>query len=77
MQNGVLTHSGTAFSLLVLFIYLVINFYGVKLLARVNNAITTLKMAVPVIIVLIFIVYALMHSPGYVSMLSADIPNNS
>ena len=53
MQNGVLTHSGTAFSLLVLFIYLVINFYGVKLLARVNNAITTLKMAVPVIIVLI------------------------
>lgn len=54
-----------------------INFYGVKLLARVSNAITTFKVAVPVIIVLIFIAYALMHSPGHVSMLSADIPNNS
>lgn len=77
MQDGILTNSGTAFSLFVLFIYLVINFYGVKLLAGVNNAITTFKMAVPVIIVLIFIAYALMHSSDHVSIFSADIPNNS
>ncbi|MEY8766213.1 MULTISPECIES: APC family permease [Francisella] len=77
MHDGVLTMSGMIFALVVLFIYLVINFYGVKLLARVNNAITVFKMAVPFIIVIIFIAYALMHSSDHVSMFSDDIPNNS
>lgn len=77
MSDGVLTTAGMTFALAVLFIYLVINFYGVKLLARVNNAITVFKMAVPFIIVIIFIAYALMHSSDHVSMFSEDIPNNS
>ncbi|AJI44825.1 amino acid permease family protein [Francisella tularensis subsp. novicida] len=55
MSDGVLTTAGTAFALFVLFVYLVINFYGVKVLAKVNNAITVFKMAVPFIIVIIFI----------------------
>lgn len=41
--DGVLTTAGTAFALFVLFVYLVINFYGVKVLAKVNNAITVLR----------------------------------
>ncbi len=77
MSDGVLTTAGMTFALAVLFVYLVINFYGVKLLARVNNAITVFKMAVPFIIVIIFIAYALMHSSDHVSMFSEDIPNNS
>lgn len=77
MHNNILTIAGTAFSLFVLVIYLVINFYGVKLLSRVNNAITIFKMAVPAIIVLIFVTYALMHGDNHVSMFSADIPGNS
>lgn len=77
MHNNVLTTAGTAFSLFVLFIYLVINFYGVKLLSRVNNAITIFKMAVPAIIVIIFVTYAIMHSNEHVSLFAADTPNNS
>ncbi|NDT66654.1 APC family permease, partial [Francisella tularensis subsp. holarctica] len=77
MSDGVLTTAGTAFALFVLFVYLVINFYGVKVLAKVNNAITVFKMAVPFIIVIIFITYAFMHSSDHVSMFSEDIPNNS
>ncbi|MEY8767940.1 APC family permease [Francisella philomiragia] len=77
MSDGVLTTAGMTFALAVLFIYLVINFYGVKLLARVNNAITVFKMAVPFIIVIIFIAYAFIHSSDHVSMFSEDIPNNS
>ncbi|MDE5039729.1 APC family permease, partial [Francisella tularensis subsp. holarctica] len=38
MSDGVLTTDGTAFALFVLFVYLVIIFYGVKVLAKVNNA---------------------------------------
>lgn len=77
MSDGVLTTAGTAFALFVLFVYLVINFYGVKVLAKVNNAITVFKMAVPFIVVIIFITYAFMHSSDHVSMFSEDIPNNS
>lgn len=77
MDDGVLTIAGTIFSLFVLFLYLVVNFYGVKFLSKVNNAITIFKMAVPAIIVLIFTTYALMHSNDHVSMFAADIPNNS
>ena len=77
MHDNILTIAGTAFSLFVLFVYLVINFYGVKLLSRVNNAITIFKMAVPAIIVLIFVTHALMHSDNHVSIFAADIPGNS
>lgn len=48
-----------------------------KVLAKVNNAITVFKMAVPFIIVIIFITYDFMHSSDHVSMFSEDIPNNS
>ncbi|MDE5020707.1 APC family permease, partial [Francisella tularensis subsp. holarctica] len=61
LSDGVLTTAGTAFALLVLFVYLVINFYGVKVFAKVNNGITVFKMSLPFIIVIIFITYAFMH----------------
>ncbi|MFC4891469.1 APC family permease [Pseudofrancisella aestuarii] len=76
MQNNVLTTAGTVFALLVLVVYFFINFYGVKVLAKVNNAITVFKMAVPAIIVIIFIVYAFTHSNEHASLFATDIPNN-
>jgi amino acid transporter len=77
MVDHVLTISGTAFSLFILCLYLLVNFYGVKLLTKVNNGITVFKITVPVIIVVIFIIYAFTHSSDHVNMFAADIPGNS
>jgi amino acid transporter len=76
MDNNILTTSGTIFALGILVFYLFVNFYGVKFLAKVNNGITVFKMAVPAIIVIIFVIYAFTHT-NHVSMFAADIPGNS
>ena len=76
MTNGVMSNYGILLSLVILVIYLIINFYGVKLLTNINNGITVFKMFVPALIVIIFIVYAFTHSAEHQSLLSADIPNN-
>ena len=47
MSNEGLTVYGKLFALGILFLYLVINFYGIKLLAKVNNTITALKIFTP------------------------------
>ncbi|GAB4222539.1 MAG: APC family permease [Francisella sp.] len=77
MHDGVLTNAGIFFALFVLFLYLMINFYGVKVLSKVNNLITIFKMTVPFIIVVIFIIYSYINSSNHVNMFSQDIPNNS
>lgn len=45
--NGVLTFYGKSLAIFILVIYLLINFYGVRLLARVNNVVTILKAFIP------------------------------
>jgi amino acid transporter len=77
MIDGAMSTYGIIFALFILTIYLAINFYGVKLLANINNGITIFKMFVPALIVIIFIVYAFTHSAEHQSLLSADIPNNN
>ena len=77
MVDHVLTISGTAFALFILCLYLLVNFYGVKLLTKVNNGITAFKITVPVFIVVIFTIYAFTHSTDHVSMFAADIPGNN
>lgn len=47
MTDSGLTLLGKIFAFVILFLYLVINFYGVKLLAKVNNTITALKIFTP------------------------------
>jgi amino acid transporter len=64
MQNHVLTVHGKLLALFFLFLYLVVNFYGVKLLARVNNVITVLKIFTPLFAVIIFMIAAFDHG-GY------------
>ncbi len=77
MENHVLTTAGTLFALFVLVVYLFVNFYGVKLLAKINNGATIFKITVPTIIVVIFVIYAFTHSNDHVSIFYSDIPGNS
>jgi len=57
-QDHSLTVYGKLLALFLLLIYLVINFNGVRLLAKVNNVITVFKIFVPVLTVVIFIIAA-------------------
>ena len=77
MDNNILTTSGTIFTLFVLVMYLYINFYGVKFLAKINNAITAFKIMVPALIVIVFIIYAFSHGNNHLNMFASDIPGNS
>lgn len=52
--NG-LTTEGKLFALGILFIYLVINYYGIKLLARVNNVVTVFKIFTPIFTIVLFL----------------------
>ena len=52
MTNGVMSNYWILLSLVILVIYLIINFYGVKLLTNINNGITVFKMFVPALIVI-------------------------
>lgn len=56
MENGILTHEGKLFALAILFIYLVINYYGIKLLARVNNVVTVFKIFTPIFTIVVFLI---------------------
>lgn len=51
-----LTFEGKLCALFILFIYLLINFYGIKLLTRVNNAVTVFKTFIPLFTIVIFLI---------------------
>lgn len=55
MQNGALTLTGKAIGIGLLCIYLLINWYGLKLLSRINNTITVLKIFTPVFVIAILL----------------------
>jgi len=48
MTDSGLTLHGKLFASGILFVYLVINFYGVKVLAKINNTVTALKVFTPI-----------------------------
>lgn len=56
MTDGGLTLYGKLFAFMILFLYLVINFYGVKLLTKVNNTITILKVFTPLFTIAILLI---------------------
>ncbi|MCP4474304.1 MAG: APC family permease [Gammaproteobacteria bacterium] len=62
--NGQLTHTGTAMVALLIFSFMLLNFWGAKLLAKSNNLITTIKVCTPVIVSLIIIATAF-HSSNF------------
>ncbi|MCF7728909.1 MAG: APC family permease [Chthoniobacterales bacterium] len=55
MDDHGLTFYGKLFALGILFLYLIVNFYGIKLLARVNNIVTALKIITPLFTIALFI----------------------
>lgn len=55
MQDGALTTHGKLLALFILIIYLVINYYGIKLLAKVNNTITALKIFTPIFTIVVLL----------------------
>ncbi|WP_192483292.1 MULTISPECIES: APC family permease [Cysteiniphilum] len=62
MQNHVLTYGGKFLALGILLVYLIVNFYGIKLLTRVNNVVTVLKVFTPLFAIAVFLIAAFDHS---------------
>ncbi|MBY0379426.1 MAG: APC family permease, partial [Burkholderiales bacterium] len=56
MNDEGFTHLGKLFALAVLFIYLIVNYYGVQLLAKVNNVVTVLKIFTPLFTIALFLI---------------------
>lgn len=50
-HHGKLTILGKLIGLILLGLYLLVNFYGVKLLSRINNLVTVLKFLVPIMVI--------------------------
>ena len=53
MVDGVLTFYGKSIAIFILAIYLLINFYGVRMLAKVNNVVTVLKIFTPIFAIVV------------------------
>ncbi|OEH47290.1 Aspartate-proton symporter [Legionella parisiensis] len=58
IADNVLTVYGKLFALSILVIYLFINYFGIKLLAKINNTVTVIKILSPIFTIVIFLYYA-------------------
>lgn len=56
MMGNVLTIYGKLFALGILVIYLLINYFGIKLLTKINNTITVVKILSPIFTIIIFLI---------------------
>lgn len=63
-QNDILTITGAFVVCGIIMIYAVLNFWGIKTLARANNSLTTVKMVVPALIGIIFM-FAAFHPENF------------
>ncbi len=54
-DNGSLTIAGKIFALLILVIYFAMNYFGIKLLSKVNNITTVFKVAIPVLLIIVLL----------------------
>lgn len=54
-ENDSLTIAGKLFAIAILFGYLVVNFFGLKFLSKVNNIATVFKVSIPVITIVVLI----------------------
>jgi amino acid transporter len=69
MDDHGLTLHGKLFALGILFLYLVVNFYGIKLLAKVNNIVTALKILTPLFTIGLFLI-------AHFDKTNFDLPSN-
>ncbi len=63
-SNGVLTPFGLVVAALLVLVFFIINYYGVKLFARVNTTITTIKVIIPSITMIILLIAGLTGGGG-------------
>ncbi|AWN74531.1 APC family permease [Legionella anisa] len=56
IADNVLTVYGKLFALSILVIYLFINYFGIKLLAKINNTVTVIKILSPIFTIVIFLI---------------------
>jgi amino acid transporter len=56
MDDSALTVKGKLLALFILVVYLIINYYGVKLLAKVNNVVTALKIFTPIFTIVVLLI---------------------
>src|SRR3954465_15396262 len=52
-KTGVLTHSGIAVAIVLMAVFVAINFLGVRMLAHANSAMTWWKVAIPLLTILV------------------------
>jgi amino acid transporter len=55
MMGNTLTIQGKLFALAILVMYLIINYFGIRLLAKINNVIILIKIFTPVMTIIIFL----------------------
>jgi amino acid transporter len=55
--NGTLSGSGILVAVLLMFVFVIVNLIGVRWLARVNNALTTWKVLIPVLAIVVFLLF--------------------
>lgn len=77
IQNNILTLSGKFLALSILFIYLMVNFYGVKLLIRINNIVTIFKIFIPLFVITIFLIISFYSNPDSNYMNNFSLTTNS
>lgn len=56
MTDAGLTLQGKLFASGILFVYLIVNFYGVKVLEKINNTVTALKIFTPLFAITVFFI---------------------
>lgn len=56
INSAGLTFYGKLFALAILFLYLLVNYFGIMILARINNVITVLKIFTPLFTIALFLI---------------------
>lgn len=72
MHQGVLTYAGKFLAVCILLLYLIINYYGIKVLARVNNIVTVLKVFTPVFAIVVLLIAGFDHTKELESNFSLE-----
>ncbi|AAK42098.1 APC family permease [Saccharolobus solfataricus] len=76
-QVTVLTLPGLLLSILLLFIYFVINYYGIKILGKTNSAITVWKLIIPVVtFILLFFAFKSNNFTNYGGIFPQSVASN-
>ncbi|QXJ35712.1 APC family permease [Saccharolobus shibatae] len=73
----ILTLPGLMFSVLLLFIYFLVNYYGIKILGKTNSAITVWKLIIPIVtFVLLFFAFKSSNFTNYGGIFPKSVASN-